>query len=46
MVVALNSSLGVEIYFFEWKGFMVRKDRRNNFFFLKRKIKHKDTQVN
>jgi hypothetical protein len=37
-----NSSLGAEIFFlFEWKGFMVRKDRRNNFF--KRKTKHKDT---
>jgi hypothetical protein len=24
MVVALNSSLEAEIYFFEWKGFMVR----------------------
>jgi len=31
--------------FFEWKGYMVKKNRRNNIF-LKEKIKHEDTRVN
>jgi hypothetical protein len=39
MEVALNSSLGAEFFLFEWKGFMVRKDRRNNFFIFEKEDK-------
>jgi hypothetical protein len=35
MVVALNTSL----YLDKWKGFMVRKDRRNNFFLFENEDK-------
>ena len=45
MVVALRTRPKEQKVFFEWKDFMVKKNRRNNFFYfvLKRKIKHKDT---
>jgi len=47
MVVALRTRPKEQKDFFGWKGFMVEKNRRNNFFFfLKGKIKHKDTRVN
>jgi hypothetical protein len=44
MVMALRTRPKEQKDFFEWKGFMVKKNKRNNFF-LKRKIKHKDTPV-
>ena len=44
MVVALRTRPKEQKDFFEWRGFMVKKNKRNNFF-LKRKVKHKDTWV-
>jgi hypothetical protein len=44
MVMALRTRPKEQKDFFEWTGFMVKKNKMNNFF-LKRKIKHKDTPV-
>jgi hypothetical protein len=39
LVVDLRSHPKEQKYFFEWKGFMVKKNRRNNFFIFEKEDK-------